>query len=174
MAHRDERYPGLPSHGETLQMLRVIGGGNHRDVHQPPVEPLQHIVAAAVPEAVLHQGKLLPEAGNPAGYQEGSPPLHHADADGAGQPVLHFPQLLPGLIRQLQHLVGPAQQQAAGLGQLQVPLAPDKQRHPQLFFQGLDLVAQRGLAHVQLFGGPCDVQLLSHHHKVLQTPQIHI
>ena len=174
MAHRDESHPGLTPHGKAFQMLRVIGGGDHRDVHQPPVEPLQHIVAAAVPEAVLHQGELLPEAGDPAGHQEGGPALHHADADGARQPILHFPQLLPGLIRQLQHLVGPAQQQAAGLGQLQVPLAPDEQRHPQILFQGLDLVAQRGLAHVQLFGGPGDVQLLGHNHKVLQTPQIHV
>ena len=155
-------------------MLRIIGGGDHRNVHQATVEPFQHIVTAAVPKAVLHQGELLPEAGDPAGHQKGCPALHHADADGAGEPILHFPQLLPGLIRQLQHLVSPAQQQTAGLGQLQVPLAPDKQRYPQFFFQRLDLITQRGLAHVQLFGGPCDVQLLGYNHKVLQTPQIHV
>ena len=174
MTHRDERHPGLPPDGEAFQMLGVIRGSDQRNIHQTPVKPFQHIVAAAVPETELHQRELLPETGNPTGHQKRGTALHHADGDGAGEPILHFLQLLPGFVRQLQHLVGPAQQKAAGFGQLQVPLAPEEQGNTQFLLQGLHLVAQRGLTHVQLFGGPGDIQLLGHHHKVFQTPQIHI
>ena len=100
------------------------------------------------------------------GGQEGGPALHHAQIDGARHPLPQAGKLLPGLVGQLLHLDRPAQQEGPLLGELQVPLAPDKKLNAQLLLQGLDLVAQGRLAHVQLFRRPGDVQLPGHDSKV--------
>ena len=154
-------------------MLRVIGGGDHRQVGQPPAQPVQHIVAAAVPQAVAHPGELLPEPGDPPGAQIGGPALHRSQTQRARDAVLHGGQLLPGLVLQVQQLGRPLKEKAALLRQGQPPLAPDKQRHPQLLLQRPDLVAQGRLAHIQPLRRPGDIQLLCHSQKVTQLPQFH-
>ena len=166
MACGNDGDPGFPAHLKALQMLRVVGRGNDRNIHQTPVKPVQHVVAAAVPQAELDPGKLLPETGDPAGDQKRRPAFHHADADGPGQTVFHVGQLLFGLVRQLENLCGPAEKQIARFGELKVPFAPDQQGDAQFLLQRLQLVTQRRLAHVQFFGGPGNIQLLGHHGKV--------
>ena len=142
-------------------------------VGQPLAQPVQYIVAAAVPQVVAHQGKLLPEAGDPPGGQEGGAALHHAQIDGAGHPLPQAGNLLPGFVRQLLDLNRPAQQERSLLGQLQTPLPPEKELDPQFLLQGLDLVAEGRLTHIQLFRCPGDVHLLGYNGKIVQGAQLH-
>ena len=170
---RDDGHPGLPAHGEALQMLGVVGGGDDRQVGQTLVQAVQHVVAAAVPQAVPHQGKFLTESGDPPGGEVGGPALHQPQKDGARHAALHSGQHLAGLVLQVQQLDGPAQEQAALVGEGQAPFAPDKELDAQFLLQAPDLVAQGRLAHVQLFRGPGDVQLLGHRDKVAEGAQFH-
>ena len=163
----NNRHPRLPAHHKSVQMLHVIGCGNHRQVHQSPVELVQHVVAAAVPQLIANQRVFASKPGNPPGRQIGCPPFHNAEADGAGQLFPQIQQVPPGFFPKLQHLHGPLVQQISRLCQCQPPLSPDEQLHPQLFFQKFNLVAQGRLAHLQLFRRPGEVQFLGHHYKVL-------
>lgn len=92
--------------------------------------------------------------------------LYHAEIQGSGGAPAQLAQLLLGDLRQVQHLVRPAQEQLTRLGQLQFSLATDKQLHSQLLLQQLDLMAQRRLAHPQLFRRMGDVQFLGYRYKV--------
>lgn len=169
----DDSHPGLPSHGKALQMLHVVGGGNDGQVHQSPVQLVQHVIAAAVPQLVTHQWVFLPESGDPAGRQVGGPALHHAEADGPGELAAQRGQVPPGLFRKVHHLNGPLQQQGARFRQRQPPLTPDEQLNAQLFLQSLDLVAERRLAHLQLFRGSGKVELLRHGNEILECAEVH-
>ena len=168
----DHGDPGLPTDRETGQILTVVGGGHHGHVGQAPVQALQHLVAAAVPEAEFDIGELPAKAGNPAGQQERGAAIHHADIYRAGKTVEGL-NLLLGLLGQFQQLHGPAIEQAPGLGQLQMALAADKERGAQLDLQGFDLVGQGRLAHVQPFGRPGDVEFFCGGDKITQRTQIH-
>ena len=50
-------------------------------------------------------------------------------------------------------------QQLALVGQQQAPVEPAEQQHPQMLLQRPDLMADRGLGHVQLAGGPGEAQM---------------
>ena len=154
-------------------MLGVVGCGDHREVGQPLLQPVEHIVAAAVPKAVAHQRKFVAEARDPARAEKRRPSLHHSQIKGAGDAVFHLPDFLPGLFREVKKLIRPAQQRGPLLGELEPPLAPHKERSAQLLLQQPELMAQRRLAHMELLRRAGDVQLLGGDGKIAQRPQIH-
>ena len=62
---------------------------------------------------------------------------------------------------------------AAG-GEGDMAAVADKQRRTQLVLELADLLGQRGLADVELRGGPPEVQLIGDGHEVAQQPQIKV
>ena len=83
MPRRNERDPGLPGHGESFKVLRVIGNRDQGNVHKTAVQLIQDLIPAAVPETEIYQGMFLPEAADPAGCKERCAAFYGADADGA-------------------------------------------------------------------------------------------
>ena len=121
----------------------------------------------------MYQRAAFPKAGDPTGGQIGGLPLHHSQIQCARHLVSPLPQLLGGFFRQLQNLLGPAQQQSAVIGELQAALAPHKQLHPQFLLQTADLVTERRLAHIQFFRRPGNIPFLGNHGKIPQRTKIH-
>jgi hypothetical protein len=52
-------------------------------------------------------------------------------------------------------------------------LLADEERNLDLFFELLNLPAQRWLLHVQLLGSPAEMQLFCDGHEIAQMPQLH-
>ncbi len=173
MLPRDDGNPRLLADDNAVEMLMIVGVGNDGKVREPPCQMLQHIVGAAVPHLVLNHGIFLAEARNEARGDVRRPSFHHAEGNGSGKAVFHMCQIRPGLVRQRQHLIGPMQQKAPRLRQLQMPFAADEQLYPQVLLQRFDLVGERRLAHVQLLRRPCEIQLLCHDGKIFQRTEIH-
>ncbi|MCY1381782.1 hypothetical protein D9M69_697340 [compost metagenome] len=66
----------------------------------------------------------------------------------------------------------PVQQQALRRG-LHALGAAHQQRDPEVFLQQGHLLAERGLRHVQAFGGAGHVLHFHHAHEVFELTQIH-
>ena len=69
--------------------------------------------------------------------------------------------------------LGPAEQFRAGSGERDPPGGAGEQRGAQFAFQALDQFAEGRLAHVQILGGPAEVQFSRHGHERLELPQLH-
>jgi hypothetical protein len=65
------------------------------------------------------------------------------------------------------------QEQPTGIRQADAALGAVKELRPKLLLQAFDLVAQRGLGHVQPLGRPAEVQLLCNGHEVTQALEVH-
>ena len=170
---RHKRGPRFSGNGDPVKQFRVIGRGDQGQVRQTVIEAVQYIVSAAVPETEGDLGKLETEAGDPAGQEIGSTALDQADVQFAGKPFERT-DLFPGLLRELQELLGPAVEYGPGIGQGQVPLASNKEECAQLFFQRFHLVGEGRLAHVELFRRTGDVQFFRHRDEVSESTQIHL
>ena len=78
------------------------------------------------------------------------------------------------LLHPAQHLQRLFVEHAAGLGQGNRPALAREQAHAQLFFQQLDLAAERRLGDMQFFGGAGEVALARHGDEIAQLSQVHI
>jgi hypothetical protein len=58
------------------------------------------------------------------------------------------------------------QEEQTGIRQADAALGAVKELRPELLLKAFDLVAQRGLGHVQPLGRPAEVQLLSNSHEI--------
>jgi hypothetical protein len=67
----------------------------------------------------------------------------------------------------------PGEELSASAGHRDPAGGAGEQRRAQLAFQAADLLAQRGRAHVQPFGGPAEMKVGSHRHERLKLPQFH-
>ncbi|HEU4691746.1 MAG TPA: hypothetical protein VFS23_25455 [Vicinamibacterales bacterium] len=63
---------------------------------------------------------------------------------------------------------------ATRLGELDLALGAVEERDPKLFFELLDLMAERRLAEIQPLGGTAEVQCLGQRHDVAKMPQLHL
>ena len=154
-------------------MLGVVWRGDDREIRETLPQPLERVVAAAVPQAVVYVWVLLLEAGYPAGGKEWGAALDYGDVYRAGYPVFKAHDVVPRFFRKVEYALGAAVKQASGLGELQAPLAAHKQLRAELLLQRLYLIAQRRLAHAQPFGCVRYVQLLGHNREVFQRSQFH-
>jgi hypothetical protein len=62
---------------------------------------------------------------------------------------------------------------AARIGERDAPLRSSKSRTHELLLELADLLADCGLGHVQSFGRPAEMKLLSDRHEVPQMPKFH-
>ena len=99
--------------------------------------------------------------------QRGPGDLRGAQTDGAVLGRAQLPQLLLGVLHELENLPPPGLEEAALLRQLKLPAPSDQQGDPQLLLQALDLPGEGGLGHVELFRCPGDVPLLGHSEEVM-------
>ena len=136
------------------------------------MKTVQHIVSAAVPETEGDLGELKTEAGNPAGQQIGRAAFDQTDVQFASE-AFERADLLLGLLRELQKLLGPAVEYSSGVSQGQVALAPNEEQRAELFFQRFHLIGEGRLTHVELFRRTGDVQFFRHGDEVSERTQVH-
>ena len=91
-----------------MQVLTVIRRCDDGDIQKPRTQPVEDIVAAAVPQTVLHTGVLLLEARYPARQVKRRTTLNAADGQKPRHFALQVAYLLPGLLGNVEHLHGPA------------------------------------------------------------------
>ena len=99
---------------------------------------------------------------------------HRAEVQRAAQPVaqiLHFPARGIG---QIQHVERALVQVLARVRERHAPRAAREQPHAKFILQHLELIAERRLAHVQLFGRCADAPLLYDGDKILKLLEIHV
>ena len=99
--------------------------------------------------------------------QRGPGDLRGAQTDGAILGRAQLPQLLLGVLHELEDLPPPGLEKTALLRQLKLPAPSDQQGDPQFLLQALDLPGEGGLGHVELFRCPGDVPLLGHSEEVM-------
>ena len=58
-------------------------------------------------------------------------------------------------------------------GQVDRPGGPSKQGDPQLLLQRMDLLGHGGLGHMELLGGPGEIEVLRHGQKAADLKGIH-
>ncbi len=154
-------------------MLRVIRRHDQRKIRQPPVKPVQHVVAGAVPQRKFNQRIFLPESRHPARGDRRRTAVRNRKTDPSRQLPSEGPHLAPRLVRQFQHLRRAPVEQPARLGELQMPLPSYEKRHAEILLHLTDPAAERRLAHMEFFGGAGKIQFLRHCHEVLQSFEIH-
>ncbi|MNH04517.1 hypothetical protein D3C72_1363640 [compost metagenome] len=98
-------------------------------------------------------------------------------AGGQGQATTHFTgqigQCAPGIIEDVEDLVGAGQQGAAGLGQGHLAAQPVEQAHIQLLFQPGDALADGRLGQEQAVGRPGKATGFGNRDEGAKVRQIH-
>ena len=95
---------------------------------------------------------------------------HRQVLDPPGRGVLK-PRFGPG--GQVEQLPGVLEEEPPLLGQADRPGGPGKQGDPQLLLQRVDLLGHGGLGHMELLGGPGEIEVLRHGQKAADLKSIH-
>ena len=73
----------------------------------------------------------------------------------------------------MEQLPGVLEEEPPLLGQADRPGGPSKQGDPQLLLQRMDLLGHGGLGHMELLGGPGEIEVLRHGQKAADLKGIH-
>ncbi len=96
---------------------------------------------------------------------------------GQGQTTGHLPgevgQGAARIIEDIQDLIGPGQQGAAGLGQADFAAQPIEQAHLQLLLQASDALADRRLGQMQSLAGTGEASGLGDGNKGIEVGEVH-
>lgn len=87
--------------------------------------------------------------------------------------VHKFMNLHYGALQIANDRLGPFTKQLSDGRKLEIPPLLHKELHAKLFFELVNLPADRRLRHMQLLCRACDVLPVRHLHKIIQLPQFH-
>ena len=154
-------------------MFRVIRCRDDRHIRQSPVQTVDDIVRASIPQIEFDLRKFLHETADPSRSEERCHPVDRGQAQPAGQIILESRHFRLDFIRQFQHLAGALQQEPAGFRQGDLPFPSDEQRNAELSFQFPDRHGKRRLAHHQSFCRTGKVSFHGNTRKISERLQIH-
>ena len=167
------RYPLLP-HMEAVEKGMVARRSNDGQAYKAGTHLFEQVVGASVkyPEAYIRIFADKPR--EPLRGNIRSHTFNKTYGYGPSHSLAHRMNFGTRFFGKAKYLLGSSVKQLPGFRQLEPPLSSDKKDCIQFLFQTFDLCAERRLAHVQLFGSPCNIQFFSYYNKVAQISQIHI
>ena len=166
-------HHGLFEHGLDLHAGARARRAHEADVEPPVLEPAQLLGRAQLAQAQRDLRRLGANGPQQLGDERVHRRAHEADGEPADLAALDAPRLARRVLDRGENVARALQERRPGGGQLDLALVAQQQRRAHLLLEPADLLAQRGLGHVQPFRRAAEVQLFRDGHEVAQMAELH-